>query len=161
MCHIRGCPDPLMRIDPIKKHALKGNNPSEHLVELFIWINSLFLSVGVVLLGILGSGQVLLNISFSYLPGNFALKNGGDFWLIFSALRFPRNETRKLLKKFRENSEQTSGQNPGQKFKKFGELSFCHFSDLKISKKEGYFQRAVWVCHFAVLFRKRYFCDKG
>ena len=68
---------------------------------------------------------------FPYLPGNFALKNGGDFWWIFSGLRFPRNEARKILRKFGENSGGNSGQNPGRKFEKFGELSFCDFSDLK------------------------------
>ena len=51
----------------------------------------------------------------------------GEF---FSGLRFSRNEARKLLKKFGENSEQNSGQNSGRKFEKFGELSFCDFSDL-------------------------------
>ena len=34
-----------------------------------------------------------------------------------------RNEARKLFEKFGENSEQNSG-------RKFGELSFCNFSDL-------------------------------
>ena len=72
----------------------------------------------------------ILWIFFSDLPGNFALKNGGDFWWIFSGLRFPRNEARKLLEKFGENSERNSGQNPGRNFEKFGELSFCKFSDL-------------------------------
>ena len=52
-------------------------------------------------------------------PGNFTLKNGGDFWWIFSGLRFPRNEARKLLKTFGENSEQNSWQNSGRKFKNF------------------------------------------
>ena len=50
----------------------------------------------------------------------------GIFGEFFSGLRFPRNEARKLLKKFGENSERNSGQN----FEKFGELSFCDFSDL-------------------------------
>ena len=71
---------------------------------------------------------------FSGLPGDFALKNAGDLWRFFSSLRFPRNEARKLLKKFGENSEQNSGQNSGRKFEKFGELSFCDFSDLTFSK---------------------------
>ena len=47
----------------------------------------------------------ILGFVFPYLPGNFALKNGGDFWWIFSGLRFTRNEARKLLKRFGENSE--------------------------------------------------------
>ena len=37
---------------------------------------------------------------FSCSPGNFALKNGGDFWWIFSGLRLSRNEARKVLEKF-------------------------------------------------------------
>ena len=53
----------------------------------------------------------------------FALKNGGDFWWIFSGLRFPLSKAQKLLKDFRENSEQNSG----GKF----EPSFCNLSDLK------------------------------
>ena len=73
----------------------------------------------------------ILWIFFSRLPGNFALKNGGDFWRIFSGLRLPRNEARKVLEKFGENSEQNSGQNSGWKFAKFGKFSFCNFSDLK------------------------------
>ena len=77
------------------------------------------------------SPEKCLWIFFSYLPGNLALNNGGDFWWIFSGLRFPPNEARKLLKKFGENSERNSGQNPGQKFENFGELSYCDFSDLK------------------------------
>ena len=48
----------------------------------------------------------------------------------FPGLRLPRNEARKILEKFGENSERNSGQNPGRKFEKFGELSFCDFSDL-------------------------------
>ena len=31
-------------------------------------------------------------------PGNFALKNGGDFWYFFAGLRLPRDKARKLLK---------------------------------------------------------------
>ena len=73
----------------------------------------------------------ILWIFFSCLPGNFALKNGGDFWWIFSGLRLPRNEARKLLKKFGENSEQNSGQNSGRKFEKFGKFSFCKLPDLR------------------------------
>ena len=47
-------------------------------------------------------------------------------------LRFTRNEARKILEKFGENSERNSGQNPGEKIEKFGELSFCDFSDLTL-----------------------------
>ena len=72
----------------------------------------------------------ILWIFFSCLPGNFALKNGGDFWWIFSGLRLPRNEAWKILEKFGENSEQNSGQNPGRKFEKFGKFSFCNFPGL-------------------------------
>ena len=72
------------------------------------------------------------------LPENIALKNGGDFWCIFSSLRFPQNEARKLLKNFGENSEQNSGKKSGRKFEKFGELSFCNFCDLTLSGHPGH-----------------------
>ena len=64
---------------------------------------------------------------FSNLPGNFALKNGGDFWGIFSGLRFPRNKARKILENIGENSEQNSAQNPGPKFEKFGNFRSATF----------------------------------
>ena len=54
-----------------------------------------------------------------------------------SRLRFPRNEAQKILEKLGEDSEENSGENPGRKFEKFGELSFCNFSDL-------IFCEAVW-----------------
>ena len=41
----------------------------------------------------------ILWIFFPYLPGNFALKKGGNFWWIFSGLRFLGNEARKFLLK--------------------------------------------------------------
>ena len=47
------------------------------------------------------------------------------------------NKARKLLEKFGENSEQNSGGNSGQKFGKFGELSFCQFSDPTFSPKKS------------------------
>ena len=72
----------------------------------------------------------ILWIFFACLAGNFALKNGRDFWWIFSGLRLPRNEARKLLENFGENSEQNSEQNSGRKIEKFGELSFCNFSSM-------------------------------
>ena len=52
----------------------------------------------------------LLWIFSSNLPGNFALKNGGAFWGIFSGLNFPRNEAPKLknLGKFRSNIRGTT-----------------------------------------------------
>ena len=78
------------------------------------------------------SPETFCEYVFSYLPGNFALKNGGDFWWFFSGLHFPRNEARKLLKRFGGNSERNSGQNSGQKFEKFGELSDCDFPGLTI-----------------------------
>ena len=70
-----------------------------------------------------------------FLPTCLAIlhrKMAGIFGEFFCGVRLPRNEARKLLKKFRENSEQNSGQNSGWKFEKFGKLSFCNFSDLTI-----------------------------
>ena len=52
------------------------------------------------------------------------------FWWIFSGLSLPRNEARKVLEKFGENSEQNPGQNSGRNIEKFGKLSFCNFPDL-------------------------------
>ena len=76
--------------------------------------------------------KTLVDFCFE-LVWEFALKNGGDFGWISFGLRFPRNEARKLLKKLGEGSEQNPGNNSGQKIEKFGELSFCNFSDLIIS----------------------------
>ena len=45
------------------------------------------------------------------------------------------NKARKCLEKFGANSEENSGENPGRKFEKFGELSFCNFSDLRTPAK--------------------------
>ena len=53
--------------------------------------------------------------------------------MTFSGLRLPQNEAQKFLQKIEENSEQNSGQNSGRKFENFGKLSFCNFSDLKIT----------------------------
>ena len=50
--------------------------------------------------------------------------------MIFFGSPFPTKRSTKNPQKFGENSERNSGQNPGQKFEKFGELSFCDFSDL-------------------------------
>ena len=50
---------------------------------------------------------------------------------------FPGKQSAKIRGKFGENSEQNSGGNSGQKFEKFGELSFCHFSDLTNSALVG------------------------
>ena len=53
----------------------------------------------------------------------------------FSGLHYPRNEARKLLKKFGETSEQNSGKIREKKLENFGELSFCNFSDLRKLEK--------------------------
>ena len=49
---------------------------------------------------------------------------------------FPGKQSTKTLEKSgensEENSEENSGENQGRKFEKFGELSFCNFSDLKV-----------------------------
>ena len=47
-------------------------------------------------------------------------------------------------KNFGENSERNSGQNPGHKFEKFGELSFCDFSDLTHRGMALTVMRASW-----------------
>ena len=69
-----------------------------------------------------------VNIFFFVFAWEFCSEKWRGFLVNFSGLCFPRNEARKILEKFGEDSEQNSGQNPGQKFEKFGELSFCNFS---------------------------------
>ena len=67
---------------------------------------------------------------FSCLTGNFALKNGGDFWWSFFWSVSHETKNEKSSKKSGKNSEQNSGQNSGRKFEKFGKLPFCNFPDL-------------------------------
>ena len=71
-----------------------------------------------------------VNIFFEF-AWEFSIEKWRGFLVIFFWAPFPRNEAWKLLKKFGENSERNSGQNPGQTFEENGELSFCDFSDLK------------------------------
>ena len=75
-----------------------------------------------------------MNIFFFEFAWEFCIEKWRGFLVNFFwslTLCFPRNEARKILEKFGENSEQNSGQNSGQKFEKFGRLSFCDFSDLR------------------------------
>ena len=66
------------------------------------------------------------NFSFEF-DWEFCIEKCWGFLVNFSGLRFPRNEARKLLKQFGENSEH-SGQNSGRTFEKFGKkLSFSNF----------------------------------
>ena len=67
------------------------------------------------------SGKLLWIFS-SNLPGNLALKNGGDFWWVFVWSPFPTKRSAKTPQKFGEDSEQNSGQNRGRKFEKFVEV---------------------------------------
>ena len=69
----------------------------------------------------------ILWIFFSYLPGNFALKNGGDFWWIFSGLRFPRNEARKILEKFGKIRSKIRGEIRDENFKNSGNFRSADF----------------------------------
>ena len=55
----------------------------------------------------------------------------GEFFLV-SVSHETKHE--KKNEKFGESSENNSGQNPGRKFEKFGELSFCNFSDLSFCR---------------------------
>ena len=126
-----------IRNDPKKTHKqLVGTHPVPGQSRKFVYVYVFFFSDKKCpntlssLLCLLS--RRILWIFFSCLSGNFSLKNGGDFWWIFSGLRFPRNEARKILEKFGKNSEQNSGQNSGRKFEKFGKLSFCNFSDLTV-----------------------------
>ena len=71
-----------------------------------------------------------VNIFFVF-AWEFCVEKWRGFLVNLSGLHIPRNEARKVLEKFGENSEQNSGQNSGRKFEKFGKLSFCDFPDLK------------------------------
>ena len=85
---------------------------------------------------------------FSVFAWEFCIEKWrGFFGWIFSGLRLPRSEARKVLEKFGENS----GQNSGRKFEKFGKLSFCNFPDLRNQLwKIGPFRG--WLGHFQGLF---------
>ena len=48
------------------------------------------------------------------------------FWSLFPTKRSTKNP-----QNIGKNSERNSGQKPGQKFEKFGELSLCDFSQEK------------------------------
>ena len=98
-----------------------------------------------------------VNIFSSYLPGNFALKNGGDFWQIFPGLRFPRNEAQKILEKFGENSEQNSGQNPGQKLKSLAFFPFYFSTTCFNDPSLGGIHINFWVRNSVPPFQRRHF----
>ena len=74
--------------------------------------------------------QTFVDFLFEFAWG-FGIENGEEFRWILSGLRFQGNKTWKVLKQFRENSEQNSGQNSGPKLEKFGELLFSNCSDLR------------------------------
>ena len=60
--------------------------------------------------------------------------------------RFLGNKAPKILENFGENSEE----NPGRTFEKFGELSFCNFSDL--TKAASWVTFGVEKSRFGLLF---------
>ena len=62
------------------------------------------------------------------MPGIF-----GEFFLVSVSHETKHENSSK--RKIGENSEQNSGRISGWKFEKFGEVSFCDFSDLKIEVK--------------------------
>ena len=57
----------------------------------------------------------------------FCIEKWRGFLVIFFWSPFPTKRGTKTPQKIRENSEQISGKNSGQKLEKFGELSFCNF----------------------------------
>ena len=67
---------------------------------------------------------------FSVFAREFCIEKWRGFLVNFLWYPFPAKRSTKTPQKFGENPERNSGQNPGQKFEKFGELSFCDFSDL-------------------------------
>ena len=95
---------------------------------------------------------------FNLLLGNFALKNGGDFWWICSGLRFPRNEARKILEKFGEYSEQNSGEKFGTKIRKIRGTFALQLSwpNVLEEKKQGKPWKArVFLCRAAKILGKK------
>ena len=79
----------------------------------------------------------ILWIFFSCLPGNFALKNGGDFWWFFSGLRFPRIEARKVLEKFGGKFGAKFGAKFGTKIRKIRETFVLRLSWPNKSRQVG------------------------
>ena len=80
---------------------------------------------------------------FSCLPGNFALKDGGDFWWIFSGLRLPRNEARKVLEKFRGKFGAKFGEKFGTKYRKIRETFVLQLSWPKIFAANRWFSQEI------------------
>ena len=78
----------------------------------------------------------LLWISSSNLPGNFALKNGGDFWWILLA-PFPTKWSTKTPQQIQGKFGAKFGAKSGKKIRKFGELLFCNFSDVRKASSGG------------------------
>ena len=78
------------------------------------------------------SRKKLVNIFF-VVAWEFCIEKWRGFLVNFFWSPFPtKRSTKTPQNKFGENSERNSGQTPGQKFEeKFGELSFCDFSDLE------------------------------
>ena len=76
------------------------------------------------------SPENFCGIFFLSLPGNFAVKNGGDLWWTFPGLLSPTKRSTKNSSKIEEISSKISGQNSGKQFEKFEEFWFCNFSDL-------------------------------
>ena len=72
---------------------------------------------------------------FSVFAWEFCIEKWRGFLVNFFWSPFPTKRSTKTPQKFGENSETNSGQNSGQKFEKFGELSFCDFSDLRNRSK--------------------------
>ena len=61
----------------------------------------------------------------------------GEFLVVSVFQEMKHDSARKVLKKFRENSGQDLGTKFGMKIRKFWELSFCNFSDLRNRSRRG------------------------
>ena len=72
----------------------------------------------------------------SCLPGNFALKKGRDFWWIFLVSVYHETKHENSSKNSAKIRSKIRGKISGRKFEKFGELSFCNFSDLLLIPKD-------------------------
>ena len=72
-----------------------------------------------------------VNIFFVF-AWEFCIEKWGGFLVNFFWSPSPTNRSTKSPRKIRGKFGANSGQNSGRKFEKFGKLSFCDFSDLKL-----------------------------
>ena len=72
--------------------------------------------------------RTIVDFFFEFAWG-FGIEKWRGFLVKFLWSPFPRKQSTKSPRIFGENSEHSSEQNSGRKFEKFGNFSFCTFSD--------------------------------